>query len=90
MLDTISTAPLSSINNFNVNTSYYPQSLKSALNERLYDNYAAAGSKYIQKIPGVSRLRGRLSWLSAYWKYSRKNNFGIQINSDIEIGRAHV
>lgn len=63
--------------------SFYPASLSGNIDERLYANYRAAASKNLIEIPGIRKLRGRLSRLSEFWQYNKADNFGDQLYSDI-------
>ncbi|HWY37021.1 MAG TPA: nodulation protein NodZ [Bacteroidia bacterium] len=63
---------------------FYPESLECSIDEHLYQNYRAAASKNLIKLPGTTRLNGRLSRLSEFWLYSKGDNFGKQVYSDTE------
>jgi hypothetical protein len=60
----------------------YPKSFNGNLDKGLYDLFMLGSSKYLKKLPGVSKLKGRLSRLSEFWLYSFDDNFGKSAISD--------
>lgn len=64
------------------NLSCYPHCYKGNLDKGLYDLFMAGSSNYLKKLPGISRLTGRLSRLSEFWMYSPADNFGKSVSSD--------